>query len=455
MLKQSLFLFLLMFPSILTFTQNDPVTITLNSSVLKEPRKVMIYVPEQSMKKQTYPVVYVLDAESLFPYTISANKFMHFSSSLPQMPEAIVVGILNTNRNRDMPVPQEMSATNGAKNFLDFIASELSPYINQQYPANGLNVLIGHSQGGLFATYAGLEQPGLFPFILSLDAPMTVNEALLKQYKQKLIASCRLNYFSAETKFGWRNDFSPGANCNSYVQGRIEGETHETMPYKGIYDGLKFLFREYIPPQQDVPLTALQEYYNGLSKKYNCNYEIPAPVLLAAARQNVNQSKKDYAVDIINYYNEKYGENSQSAELFIKANAITKGPDERVSFYLKHPSASEIELKPFMGKWKGVLHVPGGEDMSMVCEIRKVNDKYVWFARVMNQFDDISAFLVVKGQKELAWGRKHDSGGIYLSTAQLSADGQKLTGSEVMVGVNFPEGMAPHMPNTFEFTRVK
>lgn len=453
--KLPIFIFIVL-TAIPGFSQFNPgVTINLNSSVLKESRQIQVYSPPASKTgKQTYPVLYVFDAESLFLSAVSASEFMNYSSSLPQMPEAIIVGITNTDRNRDMPVPQEIAGTDGAKNFLDFISNELVPYINKQYPTNGLNVLIGHSQGGLFVTYAGLEQPKLFPFILALDAPMDVNPSLLKVYKEKFTGACTLNYFSAETKFGWGKDFSPPPGCKSYTRERIEGETHETMPYKGIYDGLKFLFREHIPLQKDMTADALKEYYDGLSKKYNCKYDIPVPVLLTATRQNIDQSKKEIALALIGLYEKTYGTDKQSAALLTKANAIRHGPDERVAFYLDHPPSSEEALKPFMGKWKGTLHVPGGTDLDITWEIEKLNDKYVMDARIMDQFDDISAFLVVTDKNELAWGRKQGRGGIYLSIGKLSVDGKTITGSEDMVGVQMPEGVSKPEPNTFEYKKI-
>jgi len=432
------------------------ITITLNSATLNESRKIQVYSPVQPASKNiSYPVLYVFDAESLFLSAVSASQFMNHSSSFPQMPEAIIVGIFNTSRGRDMPVPQEIANTKGAGNFLKFITTELVPYINKNYPVNGLNVLVGHSQGGLFVTYAGLEQPQLFPFVLALDAPMTVNSSLLKEYQQKIAANCSLNYFSAETLFGWGKDFTPPATCDNYMQKKIEGETHETMPYKGMYDGLKFLFREYIPSQTGMSLQTMQEYYKNLSGKHHCKYDLPKPLLLASARQHINVSKKDGALSLIRYYEKEYGTDKIVTSLLAKVNAITKEPDQRVDYYLNHPGSPVDVLKPFMGKWKGTLFVTVGEDLGISWEINKINGKYIIDARVMNEFNERSDFLLVTEQNELAWGRKHNSGGIYLSIAKLSADGQELTGTEDLIGAQLPEGAPPFRPNTFKYTRIK
>jgi len=430
-------------------------TFPLHSAILKESRSIQVYVPKQSNSiKQSYPVIYVFDAASLFWSTVSASRFMNYSSSLPQMPESIVVGIINTNRDRDMPVPQEFASTDGAKNFLQFLSGELAPYINQHYPANGLNILIGHSQGGLFVTYAGLELPALFPFILAMDAPVTVNQNLLLEYQQRISAGCNLNYFSAETQYGWGNTLHPPAGCNRFAQKRIEDETHETMPHTGIYEGLKFLFREHLPPEKDLSLESLQDYYKNLSGKYHCKYAPPASVILTAARQNINSSRKAAALALLQFYEKNYGKSQQSANLLAKAIAINKGPDERVAFYLHHPGVTDESLKPYMGKWKGTLFVPGGTDMSISWEIKKINDTYVLDARVLDEFNTKSDFLLVTGEQELAWGRKHNGGGIYLSLGKLSADGRELTGKEEMIGVTIPDGVPYPKPNTFRYLKI-
>ncbi|MBL7741917.1 MAG: hypothetical protein JNN00_00450 [Chitinophagaceae bacterium] len=457
-MKKTLPLFLLCALAFLrSMAQNEPgITFTLHSAILNESRKIQVYVPSQNRSAgQVYPVLYVFDGESLFWPAIGALRFMNYSSYLPQIPEAIIVSIPNTNRERDMPVPQEITKTNGAKNFLRFLSEELVAYINKHYPANGLNVLIGHSQGGLFVTYAGTEAPERFPFVLALDAPMTVNASLLKDYRQRLEKTCSLNYFSGETVFGWGKELSHPDGCNGFFQKKIEEETHESMPYKGIYEGLKFLFREHIPVQTDMALPALQEYYDRLSQKYNCSYAIPAKLLLASAQQAINQSRKRDATDLIKYFERVYGKSQRSGDLLTKANAITKGPDNRVSFYLNHPAPSAEAIRPFLGKWKGTLYVPEGTDMDITWEIKKTGDKYIMNARIVDAFNSLSDFLLVTEKNELAWGRKHNGGGIYLSIGVLSADGLTLSGVEDLIGFEIPEGFPPFKPNRFEFKKIK
>ena len=69
------------------------------SNILKKNGRVWIYNPGQNSKSniQRYPVLYLLDAEEHFYATVGMIKQLN-----GVWPEMIVVGITNTNRNRDL-----------------------------------------------------------------------------------------------------------------------------------------------------------------------------------------------------------------------------------------------------------------------------------------------------------------------------------------------------------------
>src|SRR5881394_1631050 len=80
----------------------------IKSSRLGEEREITVYLPGNYTKaKLSYPVIYILDGETIGPVAASAVQFMTTASELPQMPEAIIVAISNTDRMRDMPIPEE------------------------------------------------------------------------------------------------------------------------------------------------------------------------------------------------------------------------------------------------------------------------------------------------------------------------------------------------------------
>lgn len=146
---------------------------TIYSEILKEERKIEISLPKgyKDTEKQ-YPVLYFLDAEmeSRFTNIIDMVESQHDLGVLPQM---IIVGIHNTNRNRDtIPVSIEARpGSGGAKQFLMFLDEELVPLINELYRTSFPRVLYGASNAGLFVVYALLEEPCSFDAYIA-SSPM-------------------------------------------------------------------------------------------------------------------------------------------------------------------------------------------------------------------------------------------------------------------------------------------
>jgi len=133
---------------------------TLYSKILEEERKIVIQLPENYNKPNTttYPVLFLLDAEggNSWENAISTTKKL---SSAGKTPEIILVGIHNTNRNRDM-IPEKVGhrpGSGGSNKFLQFIIEELVPHVKSQFRINNFNILFGGSNAGLFTVYALIE----------------------------------------------------------------------------------------------------------------------------------------------------------------------------------------------------------------------------------------------------------------------------------------------------------
>ncbi|MFT3701301.1 MAG: alpha/beta hydrolase-fold protein [Agriterribacter sp.] len=116
---------------------------------------------------QKYPVVYLLDANLYFDIIATTlNKY----SDVGLAPSVILIGIgykdfptMDSLRTRDDTYPTaipeyEMSVSGGADKFLSFINNELVPKIDKEYKVDtSKRVLMGHSLGGYFTSYAFLQ----------------------------------------------------------------------------------------------------------------------------------------------------------------------------------------------------------------------------------------------------------------------------------------------------------
>lgn len=147
--------------------------IKIHSQILNEERTLSIALPKDYDKNQkVYPVLYLLDAEARNEFTdaVSTVQDLHAEGIGPQM---IIVGIRNTNRDRDM-IPIAVShrpRSGGSRKFLKFITDELKSYVKKNYRTTDFSILYGASNAGLFSLYALFENPYAFNGIIA-SSPM-------------------------------------------------------------------------------------------------------------------------------------------------------------------------------------------------------------------------------------------------------------------------------------------
>ncbi|MEH6537542.1 MAG: alpha/beta hydrolase-fold protein [Psychroserpens sp.] len=281
--------FIFTFPA-LTFGQNEIVigkTDSIESKILGENRKIMIYVPNEGpnsiFAKKKYPVVYLLDGDAHFTSVVGLIERFSVNNITPEM---IVVAIPNTNRTRDLTpskaepnppmVTQDRSEqSGGGKNFLAFIEKELMPYIDKTYPTEPYKMLIGHSFGGLFVMDALLEKPELFNSYISIDPSMWWDDKkLLASYKNTNLKDDK--YKNKSLYLGIANTLEKGMDTvsvrqekgptvdhiNSIFETRdllkselnnqilfrskyYGNDTHNSAPLITTYDGMRFIFGFY------------------------------------------------------------------------------------------------------------------------------------------------------------------------------------------------------------------
>lgn len=116
-----------------------------------------------------YPVVYLLDGDSLFPLLATSHLFLQYDEGIP---DAIVVGIAYgsfdpaiNSRGHDFSAAAADAGPGqgGADAFLWFLESELLPEVERRYQADpARRVLFGQSRGGYFVLYSAFVAPDLF-----------------------------------------------------------------------------------------------------------------------------------------------------------------------------------------------------------------------------------------------------------------------------------------------------
>ncbi len=165
--------------------------IELESKVLEEKRTLNIYLPQGYSKDslKIYPIIYLLDGsmDEDFIHIAGLVQFGSFSW-INMIPESIVVGIGNVDRKRDFTFPtnnkkdkKDFPNTGSSEKFINFIESELQPFIEANYKASEVKTLIGQSLGGLLATEVLFKKPNLFDhYIIVSPSLWWDDESLLK-----------------------------------------------------------------------------------------------------------------------------------------------------------------------------------------------------------------------------------------------------------------------------------
>jgi predicted alpha/beta superfamily hydrolase len=148
-------------------TPEKPTELPLDSKILGEARTLVVTLPvgyEEGAAE--YPVLYHLDAGTAGDALLAPAR--------DAFPEVITVGIVNTDRGRDMfpvYVGPRRPTSGGAENFLGFLTTEVIPLIDQNYRTSGERILFGMSNSALFTVYALLKQPETFAAYIA-SSPM-------------------------------------------------------------------------------------------------------------------------------------------------------------------------------------------------------------------------------------------------------------------------------------------
>lgn len=167
-----------------------------------------IYVrlpPDYRTSSDRYPLILLLDAD--YSFVLASNIVEHLADRMNQAPKAIVAAIAyrgvypdrhryRLERTRDytplrFPTggygPAYQAHSGGGPQFLELIDKAILPLLDQRYrTAVGERTLVGHSYGGLFASWALQERPDLFNRFLIVSPSLWYADRLIISREQQL-----------------------------------------------------------------------------------------------------------------------------------------------------------------------------------------------------------------------------------------------------------------------------
>jgi len=304
--------------------------LSLKSAVLGEERIVLVRTPNDYERSgQKYPVLYLTDGDRQMNHTISTIEFLARNGRIPEL---IVVGIINTDRTRDLTPtngtlknpggqPQRFPTAGGADKFLKFIETELIPSIEVDYRTQPYRVFAGHSFGGLFALHTLMTRPEVFNAYIAVSPTFPWDEGLpLKEAE----AFCKDRKEANRTLF-----FTVGNEGEEMVGGfdrlkkllakqapkhfvwdamLMEDEDHGSIVLRSHYFGLRKVFEGWRLPDAVAAggLNSVEEHYKKLSAKFNYAVLPPEALMNQLGYQLFAAGKREDAIAAFKLNIERY-----------------------------------------------------------------------------------------------------------------------------------------------------
>jgi len=172
--------------------------LTLTSSVVAgQEYQLYINLPRNYARDtaKTYPVLFLLDGQFDFPVFTGIYGSQYYDGFLPGIVTvAITWGGKNPDagvlRGRDFTPTKIAGMQSGnAPKFLEFIKTELIPFIQSKYRVNDDRTLTGSSYGGLFTLYALFNEPSLFHRYILTSPAIGWDNAVLRTWETKYEAT--------------------------------------------------------------------------------------------------------------------------------------------------------------------------------------------------------------------------------------------------------------------------
>ncbi|MBC8401035.1 MAG: hypothetical protein H8E14_06060 [Candidatus Marinimicrobia bacterium] len=316
LLRNILYRFLTLFLVLITCASaqyNIGSYMGFQSDILGEQRVLVVGLPEgYDQTTERYPVMYLLDGDFHFHHVTGLIDFL---ADLDLIPRIIVVGLQNTDRNRDFTPTAiaERPTSGGADNFLTFLEDELFPAIEGQFRTVPYRILVGHSLGGLFGIHAMLIKPELFNAQIIISPHLTYDDEFILLQAGRLMETIGYSPKALYTAIGEeeRENLNPSKRLNRIIKDNkyqdfrlkfevLDNTDHGSVVHKAVYNGLEFIYSGWKFPLTGIQdgLPAIKFHYSKLSKRLGYTV-IPEEVDLneiGYALLNVKYNEKTLAI---------------------------------------------------------------------------------------------------------------------------------------------------------------
>jgi predicted alpha/beta superfamily hydrolase len=303
-------------------------SVVIRSEVLNEERTLLIGKPDDyDQGNAAYPVLVLLDGDTHFHYTTGLTKSLGRNQLIPKL---LVVGILNTERTRDLTPPaadqrvrEAVPQHGGAANFRAFLADELMPWLDENYRTHPYKILVGHSLGGLFAVDTLLERPEMFDAYIAISPSLQWDEQRAVEragavFGKGIAATNATLFMTAGNEggplLGGVRKFAAvlGEQTPDGLDWRFEhmpSESHGSVPLPSTYRGLEFVFadwtlRDPLETYDRHGIGAIDRFFANSDAKYRTARGVPETVAGALAQNLEAAGRLDEIVELLAHYSD-------------------------------------------------------------------------------------------------------------------------------------------------------
>ena len=303
---------------------DSPVSIgslrVVRSRILDEDRTVSVRLPAAyDDGALAYPVVYLLYGDQAEGYFAEAVVALERLAGGAEVPECILVGIHNSDRYGDLlPVGRD-GRPGGADRFIEFLQSELFPFVESSYRTKPYRLLVGPQAGGPFGLYTLIRRPSLFnAFVLENPLAPPQSRRLLADGLRELAAGPDLNVSMVINSFD-RQGFQDGSGATTALAGLLEEieasgrsglairrrqvDEPTFVPSLELTPALRAIFAGFRPPEGETTtgLPGVLAHYREVSLRLGFDVDPPAFLLALTADELLRARRADAAHEVLAY----------------------------------------------------------------------------------------------------------------------------------------------------------
>ncbi len=230
----------------------------IESSKLDQKRQLKIQLPRNYADniEKNYPIIVALDGDYLFE-PVAGN--VDYNSYWEEMPEAIVVGVVQIDTREDDTYYDEetfLPSDKGAA-FFEFLGLEMMPWLDANYRTANFRIIVGHDLTANFMNYYLFKEPSLFQGYISISPELapSMGERLAERFsavKEKIfyylatssddIKGLRLDIEDLNTQLKTVTNENVRYNFDNF-----DGATHYSLVGRAIPKALEEIFAIYRP----------------------------------------------------------------------------------------------------------------------------------------------------------------------------------------------------------------